>query len=151
MTATAPPPLSFLPFFFFFFTAVSPASATLRPPGQGQQRNPAVSGEPVREERILENGVPQKSRLLFRKVYCNVKLAPEDNEPEETLVSRFRREVVKAGVLQECKRRRFFETKREPKKRKTREAAAAKRYRSSKRRPQAKNSIQAKEGLRRRR
>ncbi|OWM65474.1 hypothetical protein CDL15_Pgr009064 [Punica granatum] len=33
MTATAPPPLSFLPFFFFFFTAVSPASATLRPPG----------------------------------------------------------------------------------------------------------------------
>lgn len=53
----------------------------------------------------------------------------EDNEPEEKLLGRFRREVMKAGVIQECKRRRYFENKQEEKKRKTREAAKRNRRR----------------------
>ncbi|KAG4951239.1 hypothetical protein JHK82_044150 [Glycine max] len=48
------------------------------------------------------------------------------NEPEERLLNRFRREVMRAGVIQECKRRRFFENKQEEKKRKSREAAKRK-------------------------
>ena len=50
----------------------------------------------------------------------------EENEPEERLLNRFRREVMRAGVIQECKRRRFFENKQEEKKRKSREAAKRK-------------------------
>ena len=53
----------------------------------------------------------------------------EDNEPEEKLLGRFRREVMKAGVIQECKRRRYFENKQEEKKRKHREAAKRNRRR----------------------
>jgi hypothetical protein len=32
----------------------------------------------------------------------------EDNESEERLVNRFRREVMRTGVIQECKRRRYL-------------------------------------------
>ncbi|GKE19122.1 30S ribosomal protein S21, chloroplastic-like protein, partial [Tanacetum coccineum] len=60
--------------------------------------------------------------LYFRSAY-NVQVIVEDNEPEEKLLGRFRREVMKAGVIQECKRRRYFENKQEEKKRKHREAA----------------------------
>lgn len=60
--------------------------------------------------------------LFFRSAY-NVQVVVDDNEPEERLLNRFRREVMKAGVIQECKRRRFFENKQDEKKRKSREAA----------------------------
>ncbi|PSR87486.1 30S ribosomal protein [Actinidia chinensis var. chinensis] len=60
--------------------------------------------------------------LYFKSAY-NVQVIVEDDEPEEKLLGRFRREVMRAGVIQECKRRRFFENKQEEKKRKTREAA----------------------------
>lgn len=59
----------------------------------------------------------------------NVVIAPEENEPEESLVRRFRSKVLRAGVIQECKRRRFFETKQEERKRKAREAAKRNSYR----------------------
>ncbi|KAG6656637.1 hypothetical protein CIPAW_04G036000 [Carya illinoinensis] len=41
---------------------------------------------------------------------------------EERLLNRFRREVMRAGVIHECKRRRFFENKQDEKKRRNREA-----------------------------
>ncbi|MFS7956372.1 putative ribosomal protein S21 [Helianthus anomalus] len=66
--------------------------------------------------------------LFFRSAY-NVQVVVEDNEPEEKLLGRFRREVMKAGVIQECKRRRYFENKQEEKKRKHREAAKRNRRR----------------------
>lgn len=46
-----------------------------------------------------------------------------ENEPEDKLVGRFRREVLRAGVIQECKRRRYFENTHDKKKRKARDAA----------------------------
>jgi ribosomal protein S21 len=60
--------------------------------------------------------------LYFNSAY-NVQVVVEDNESEERLLNRFRREVMRAGVIQECKRRRFFENKQDEKKRRTREAA----------------------------
>ncbi|CAN4082296.1 unnamed protein product [Withania somnifera] len=66
--------------------------------------------------------------LYFRSAY-NVQVIVEDNEPEEKLLGRFRREVMKAGVIQECKRRRFFENKQDKDKRKSREAARRNRRR----------------------
>ncbi|KAJ8750093.1 hypothetical protein K2173_014008 [Erythroxylum novogranatense] len=68
--------------------------------------------------------------LYFRSAY-NVQVLVEENETEERLLNRFRREVMKAGVIQECKRRRYFENKQDEKKRKTREAAK----RNKRRRP----------------
>ncbi|CAK7328298.1 unnamed protein product [Dovyalis caffra] len=69
--------------------------------------------------------------LLFNSAY-NVQVIVEDNEPEERLLNRFRREVMRAGVIQECKRRRYHENKQDEKKRKTREAHK----RNRRRRPQ---------------
>ncbi|KAK6912983.1 Ribosomal protein S21 [Dillenia turbinata] len=76
--------------------------------------------------------------LFFRSAY-NVQVIVDDNEPEERLLNRFRREVMKAGVIQECKTRRFFENKPDKKKRKSREAAK----RNRRRRPQARTAPQA--------
>ena len=52
-----------------------------------------------------------------------------EHEPEEKLIGRFRREVFRAGIIQECKRRRYFETNQEKRKRKTRDAARRNRKR----------------------
>lgn len=69
------------------------------------------------------------SNTLFFKSAYNVQITVDENEPEDKLLNRFRREVMRAGVIQECKRRRFFENKQEEKKRKTREAAKRNRRR----------------------
>nr|XP_016504390.1 PREDICTED: uncharacterized protein LOC107822371 isoform X2 [Nicotiana tabacum] len=63
------------------------------------------------------------SNILFFKSAYNVQVIAGENEPEEKLIGRFRREVLRAGVIQESKRRRFFESTQEKKKRKSREAA----------------------------
>ncbi|XP_020208261.1 30S ribosomal protein S21, chloroplastic [Cajanus cajan] len=81
--------------------------------------------------------------LFFRSAY-NVQVVVDENEPEERLLNRFRREVMKAGVIQECKRRRFFENKQEEKKRKNREAAKRK---SRSRRPQSRFQVQNKQDV----
>ncbi|KAK4272182.1 hypothetical protein QN277_020770 [Acacia crassicarpa] len=69
------------------------------------------------------------SNTLFFKSAYNVQVIVGENEPEERLLNRFRREVMKTGLIQECKRRRFFESKQDEKKRKTREAAKRNRRR----------------------
>nr|XP_027186777.1 30S ribosomal protein S21, chloroplastic isoform X2 [Cicer arietinum] len=53
----------------------------------------------------------------------NVQVVVEEDEPEDQLVHRFRKEVLRAGILQECRRRRFFETPQAKVKRKAREAS----------------------------
>ena len=59
----------------------------------------------------------------------NVQIIVEENEPEEKLINRFRRQVLRAGVIQECKRRRWFENSQDKRKRKSREAAKRNRRR----------------------
>ncbi|XP_041005567.1 LOW QUALITY PROTEIN: 30S ribosomal protein S21, chloroplastic [Juglans microcarpa x Juglans regia] len=80
--------------------------------------------------------------LYFKSAY-NVQVVVDDNEPEERerLLNRFRREVMRAGVIQECKRRRFFENKQDEKKRRTREAAKS----NKRRRPQLRAPPQEKQ------
>uniref|UniRef100_A0A7N0URP1 Ribosomal protein S21 n=1 Tax=Kalanchoe fedtschenkoi TaxID=63787 RepID=A0A7N0URP1_KALFE len=68
--------------------------------------------------------------MFFRSAY-NVQVIVDENEHEEKLLGRFRREVMRAGIIQECKRRKFFENRQEEKKRRTRDAAK----RNRKRRP----------------
>ncbi|XP_077227737.1 small ribosomal subunit protein bS21c-like [Tasmannia lanceolata] len=77
------------------------------------------------------------SNILFFKSGYNVQVIVGENEPEEVLLRRFRREVFKAGVIQECKRRRTFENKQDKKKRKIRDAAK----RNRRRRPPPKRPL----------
>ncbi|XP_057488766.1 30S ribosomal protein S21, chloroplastic-like [Actinidia eriantha] len=74
------------------------------------------------------------ANMVFFKSTFNVQVDVGEDEPEEVLVSRFRREVFRAGVIQEVKRRRFFENMKDKKKRKSQEAAK----RNRRRRPQPK-------------
>lgn len=69
------------------------------------------------------------SNILFFKSAYNVQVVAGEHEPEEKLIGRFRREVFRAGVIQESKRRRFFESTQEKKKRKCRDAARRNRKR----------------------
>ncbi|KAG2301533.1 hypothetical protein Bca4012_059782 [Brassica carinata] len=79
--------------------------------------------------------------LFFSSSGYNVQVFVEDNESEERLVNRFRREVMRTGVIQECKRRRYFENKQDEKKRRTRDAAK----RNKKRRPFARFTQETRE------
>lgn len=63
------------------------------------------------------------SNTLFFKSGYNVEVIVGEDEPAESIVDRFRREALRARVLQECKRRRWHETNQEKRKRKSREAA----------------------------
>ncbi|KAJ8642740.1 hypothetical protein MRB53_004488 [Persea americana] len=70
----------------------------------------------------------EELKLLKPRKY-NVEYVVKDNEAEESLVRGFRSKVLKAGILQECKRRRFFENKQDKKKRKARDSAKKNRSR----------------------
>ncbi|XP_006647009.1 30S ribosomal protein S21, chloroplastic-like [Oryza brachyantha] len=59
----------------------------------------------------------------------NVQILVDENEGEESIFRRFRREVMRAGVLQEIKRRRRYESKKDERLRKAREAGRRNRRR----------------------
>ncbi|OMO94625.1 Ribosomal protein S21 [Corchorus capsularis] len=61
--------------------------------------------------------------LFFKSGVYNAQVVVAEDEPEEKLLSRFRRAVFLAGVIQECRRRMFFESSQDKKKRKAREAS----------------------------
>ncbi|KAL3526177.1 hypothetical protein ACH5RR_014549 [Cinchona calisaya] len=86
---------------------------------------------------VIYPSLAHANTLFFKSAY-NVQVIVDDNEPEEKLLNRFRREVMRAGVIQECRRRRFFENKQDKEKRKSREAAK----RNRRRRPQLRGSFQ---------
>ena len=73
--------------------------------------------------------VAHSTRLHFKSTTFNVEVKAKEDEPVDKLINRFRKEVMKAGVLQDCKRRRFFENKHDKKKRKARDAARRNRKR----------------------
>ncbi|KAI4336274.1 hypothetical protein L6164_014819 [Bauhinia variegata] len=108
----------------------------------GDPTSPFSSGH-ANDISPIVNPVLAHSNILYFKSTYNVQVIVGDNEPEESLINRFRREVLKAGVLQECKRRRFFENGREKKKRKAREAARRNRKRKPQPRAPAQNNLEA--------
>lgn len=79
---------------------------------------------------VLYPGLTNSNTLFFKSAY-NLQVIVGEHEPEEKLIGRFRREVLRAGIIQECKRRRYFENNQEKRKRKIRDAAR----RNRKRRP----------------
>ncbi|KAK9726751.1 hypothetical protein RND81_05G234800 [Saponaria officinalis] len=85
--------------------------------------SPSISLKPQK------NPENKNGSFLTKMGTYNVQVVVEDNEAEERLLGRFRREVFRAGIIQESKRRRFFENSQDKKKRKTREAAKKNRAR----------------------
>ncbi|PNX73079.1 plastid ribosomal protein s21 [Trifolium pratense] len=77
---------------------------------------------------------------MFYASPYNVQVVIEDDEVEERVVGRFRRDVLRAGVIQEFKRRRYFEDKQEEKKRRIQDAAKRNRRARFPRRPMDGNS-----------
>ncbi|RWR71831.1 30S ribosomal S21, chloroplastic [Cinnamomum micranthum f. kanehirae] len=88
------------------------------------------SAESTHHPTFVDPSLRHANVLFFKSAY-NVQVVVEDNEPEEALLRRFRREVMRAGVIQECKRRRHFENKQEEKKRRVRDAAKRNKRRRS--------------------
>ncbi|XP_051117271.1 30S ribosomal protein S21, chloroplastic [Andrographis paniculata] len=127
---------------FSFFSHSQPSPPPKSPPSQVSLSSSQISRDrlPVRTrsssnealDSVVCPSLAYANTLFFRTAY-NVQVVVDDKEPEERLLGRFRREVMRAGVIQEVKRRRCFETKQDEKKRKTREAAK----RNRRRRPQS--------------
>ena len=67
--------------------------------------------------------------VKYSSYNVQINIVDDDDEPEDKLINRFRKEVIMAGVFQECRRRRFFETPQDKIKRKAREAAKRNRKR----------------------
>ncbi|RDY05427.1 30S ribosomal protein S21, chloroplastic, partial [Mucuna pruriens] len=130
----APPPLQFNP-------ATPLPSQTHKPPQQLiAQYDPSSSS--LELSSVICPSLAYSNTLFFRSPY-NVQVVVAEDEPEERLLNRFRREVLRAGVIQECRRRRYFENKQEEKKRKSREAAK----RNRRRRPFSKTAAQNKQDV----
>ncbi|GAV68012.1 Ribosomal_S21 domain-containing protein [Cephalotus follicularis] len=89
---------------------------------------------------MLYPSLAYSNTLYFKSAY-NVQIIVEENESEEKLAGRFRRAVSRAGIINECRRRRFFENSRDKRKRKSREAA----LKNRKRRPRPRTAPQAKQ------
>ncbi|KAK4417893.1 30S ribosomal protein S21, chloroplastic [Sesamum alatum] len=121
-------------------TTVSPSASSSHPGwaplvlSNETQSSPSCSADVMS---VVCPSLAYANTMFFRSAY-NVQVIVDDNEPEEKLLGRFRREVMRAGVIQECKRRRFFENKQDKEKRKSREAAK----RNRRRRPQARTGPQ---------
>ncbi|XVF13919.1 hypothetical protein REPUB_Repub09cG0011300 [Reevesia pubescens] len=127
-----PPPPKAPPFNNLSLSSQKPKNTLLSMSAQEDQYSSSLSSE---LSSVICPSLAYANTLFFNSAY-NVQVIVDDNEPEERLLNRFRREVMRAGVIQECKRRRFYENKQDEKKRKSREAAK----RNRRRRPQARFS-----------
>ena len=129
--STPAPPLQFNP------TTSSPTHKPSQPliaqydPSSSSSPSPSPSSCSSSElSSVICPSMAYTNTLFFQSPY-NVQVVVAEDEPEERLLNRFRREVLKAGVIQECRRRRYFENKQEEKKRKARETAKRNRKRYS--------------------
>ncbi|KAK9749824.1 hypothetical protein RND81_02G153200 [Saponaria officinalis] len=116
-TTTTPPPPP--PQLHQHTTTPKPLSIT---PSKTHENSPIMAKNEGEIMGVVCPSLAYSNTLFFNAGY-NVQIMVDDNEPEERLIGRFRREVMRAGVIQECKRRRHFENKQDKEKRKSREAA----------------------------
>ncbi|KAL1203980.1 Small ribosomal subunit protein bS21c [Cardamine amara subsp. amara] len=135
-----------------FLLSSKPSSPSLSPPSLKPSTRPSLctSWKPLQHlsmttkiftadnddviNRVAYPSLANANLVFFKSGYYNVEVVPKDGESEEQLLNDFKRSCFRANVLQESRRRRFFESSQEKRKRKTKEAA--KKYR--KRRPNPK-------------
>lgn len=56
--------------------------------------------------------------LSYGDIVCDLQIVVGPDEPQDSAMKRFRREVMSAGLVQEVRRRRYFENSVDAKKRK---------------------------------
>nr|XP_011471081.1 PREDICTED: uncharacterized protein LOC105353526 [Fragaria vesca subsp. vesca] len=96
--------------------AGTPSSATC--PSPSSQEGPTRSGgQLLGPIKCSLPSLANSNLLFFSSAGFNAQVTVQENEPEEWLINRFRREVIRAGVFRECKKRRFFENSQDKKKR----------------------------------
>ncbi|KAL3688986.1 hypothetical protein R1sor_015295 [Riccia sorocarpa] len=93
----------------------------------GAVENLSVSSE---RDAILDPQMKFANLMWFRGAY-NAQIFVSEDEPADSVVRRFRKAVMQAGVIPECRRRRFFETPQDIVKRKQQNAQRRKSRRFS--------------------
>ncbi|XP_078435078.1 uncharacterized protein LOC144706072 isoform X2 [Wolffia australiana] len=113
--------------------AISPPNLSQRLSLQSSPNPPLLRSSGLRSVSHVACGRPS---MAVAAGNYNVQVVVGEGEPDEEVVRKFRGAVLRAGIIQECKRRRFFEDKQAEKKRRTRDAAKRnKRRRSWSRKP----------------
>ncbi|KAF9606710.1 hypothetical protein IFM89_027754 [Coptis chinensis] len=133
MATVTPCTTSFLLFSQTHNSSSSPNFPTTPSPHlRSHSKSLALTSTPIGAASTVEAIVSPSlanANIMFFKSGYNVQIMVDEGEPEEVLLRRFRREVSKAGVIPETKRRRYFENSQEEKKRRTRDAAKKNRKR----------------------
>ncbi|KAL2631090.1 hypothetical protein R1flu_015776 [Riccia fluitans] len=93
----------------------------------GAVENLSVSSD---RDAILDPQMKFANLMWFRGAY-NAQIFVSEDEPADSVVRRFRKAVMQAGVIPECRRRRFFETPQDIVKRKQQNAQRRKSRRFS--------------------
>ncbi|CAK8562923.1 unnamed protein product [Lathyrus sativus] len=108
----------------------SPLSLSLPPSSSSTRRD---NNNNIHRVSFLPIAYPKLSHSISTTLFFaksrphNVEIVVDEDDPGDEFITRFRREVFRVGVFQECRRRRFFETPIDKIKRKRRQAAMRKR------------------------
>nr|ABK24643.1 unknown [Picea sitchensis]ABR16898.1 unknown [Picea sitchensis]ACN40545.1 unknown [Picea sitchensis] len=81
------------------------------------------------KELVMNPSFEYANVMWFKGKHYNAQVFVGEDEPADAVVRRFRKAVMDAGVISECKRRRFFESPQDVAKRKT-EASRARKLRN---------------------
>ncbi len=108
-------------------TSISRSSCVKLPPLVAQQQQvSAAAGKCMAASSSVEMTIAdpslQYANLMWFRGSYNAHVFVGEDEPAESVVRRFRKAVMMAGVIPECRRRRFFETLQDIVKRKQQNA-----------------------------
>ncbi|CAK9194063.1 unnamed protein product [Sphagnum jensenii] len=107
-------------------TSISRSSSVKLPSLVAQQQQVSAAGKSIAasssvEMTIVDPSLQYANLMWFRGSY-NAQVFVGEDEPADSVVRRFRKAVMMAGVIPECRRRRFFETPQDIVKRKQQNA-----------------------------
>ncbi len=107
-------------------TSIWRSSSVKLPPLVAQQQQVSAAGKSLAasssvEMTIVDPSLQYANLMWFRGSY-NAQVFVGEDEPADSVVRRFRKAVMMAGVIPECRRRRFFETPQDIVKRKQQNA-----------------------------
>ncbi len=103
-------------------TSSSFGSSSVKLPLVAQQQAFPGSSMPISLEMTVADPSLQYANLMWFRGSYNAQVFVGEDEPADSVVRRFRKAVMMAGVIPECRRRRFFETPQDIVKRKQQNA-----------------------------
>ncbi len=103
-------------------TSSSFGSSSVKLPLVAQQQAFPGSNMPISVEMTVADPSLQYANLMWFRGSYNAQVFVGEDEPADSVVRRFRKAVMMAGVIPECRRRRFFETPQDIVKRKQQNA-----------------------------